>query len=162
MQIPSKRARNIKLVMFDVDGVLTDGSIIYTSSGEEIKVFHVKDGMGIARLHAAGIKTAVISSRDSGAVHKRCAELGIHDVFLHVKDKRIAFDNLLAKYGLKAEQTAFMGDDLVDLSVMQIAGLAACPADAVQEVIAISHFISQYPGGRGAVREFAEFILKAL
>lgn len=159
MQTPLQRAHKIKLVIMDVDGVLTDGSIIYTSSGEEVKVFFVRDGMGITRLHAAGIKTAVISSRPSEAVQKRCEELGIQDVYLNIKDKRTAFETLLSQYGLKPEQAAFMGDDLVDLPVMKMAGLAACPADAVYEVASISHFISQYPGGKGAVRELAEFIL---
>ena len=155
------KAHKIKLVAFDVDGVLTDGSIIYSSTGDEIKVFFVRDGLGIVRLHAAGIQTAVISSRNSGAVHKRCEELGIQHIFINEKDKRKVFDSLLTKLSLQPEEAAFMGDDLVDIPVMEIAGIAACPADAIKEVVAISHFVSKLPGGRGAVREFADFLLKS-
>jgi 3-deoxy-D-manno-octulosonate 8-phosphate phosphatase (KDO 8-P phosphatase) len=152
-------AASIRLVIFDVDGVFTDGRLVYSAQGEEIKVFHVRDGVGIKALRRAGIELAVISGRSSDAVALRMAELGIKRVYQGDHDKLPLFDKLLAESAVTAEQTAFVGDDLPDLPVLQRVGLAACPADAHEAVRAVCHWVGSKDGGRGAVREFCDFLL---
>jgi 3-deoxy-D-manno-octulosonate 8-phosphate phosphatase (KDO 8-P phosphatase) len=153
------RARSIRLVVFDVDGVFTDGRLYYTADGEEIKVFHVRDGVGIKALQRAGLEVAVISGRASEAVALRMAELGVARVFQGDHDKLPLFSALLADLGLDATEVAFVGDDLPDLPVLGRVGLAACPADAHDEVRAACHWVGIRKGGRGAVREFCDFLI---
>ena len=155
------RARQIQLVAMDVDGVLTTGEITYTSSGEEIKAFNVKDGLGISLAHRAGLKTAIITARQSPMVDRRARELAITDTLQHQKDKRAGVELLAEKYGLGLHEIAYMGDDLPDLTALEVVGLACCPADAVALVQQACHFVSQHGGGRGAVRELIDMILVA-
>lgn len=155
------RARALRLAVFDVDGVFTDGRLIYSPKGEELKVFHVRDGLGIKRLQASGVEIAIISGRASEAVSLRMTELGIRHVFQGDHDKLPLLHRLLAEFACTAEQVSFMGDDLPDLPVMREVGLAACPADAVAPVAEVCHWHAGLDGGRGAVREFCEFVIRA-
>jgi 3-deoxy-D-manno-octulosonate 8-phosphate phosphatase (KDO 8-P phosphatase) len=155
------RAAGLRLAIFDVDGVFTDGRLHYTAGGEDLKVFHVRDGLGIKRLRAAGVDVAVISGRSSAAVALRMRELGVTEIFQGDHDKLPIYRALLERLELSPAQTAFMGDDLPDLPLLERAGLAACPADAVPEVAAVCHWRGARPGGHGAVREFCEFVLQA-
>lgn len=156
-----QKASKIKLLALDVDGVLTDGSIIYLSSGEEIKSFNVKDGLGVVRVARLGLKTAIISVRQSKVVEIRAAELKFDHVHQGVKDKKIIIEELARHHQFDLSEIAYMGDDVVDLSALQVVGLASCPSDAVDEVLSVSHFVSSKPGGKGAVRELCELIIKA-
>jgi len=157
----STRARNLRLLLFDVDGVLTDGTVEIASDGPESKRFAIRDGLALKWAQREGFEVGLVSGRASDATTRRAAELGIRIVIQGVGDKREAFNEVLRMTGLAAEQTAFMGDDLVDLSAMAAAGVSAAPADAVAEVLASADWISRHPGGGGAVREFVEFVLKA-
>jgi 3-deoxy-D-manno-octulosonate 8-phosphate phosphatase (KDO 8-P phosphatase) len=154
------RAAEVELLLLDVDGVLTDGSIIYGSTGEELKRFHVRDGAGLKVWLAAGKRAAVISGRASPAVERRAAELGIAPVVQGCADKAAAFAAILAGAGLTAVQVCAIGDDLPDLAVLTRAGLAVAVADACPEVRAAAHFVTVTPGGHGAVRETVEWLLK--
>jgi 3-deoxy-D-manno-octulosonate 8-phosphate phosphatase (KDO 8-P phosphatase) len=154
-------AANIRLAIFDVDGVFTDGRLYFTSEGEEIKVFSVRDGLGIKRLQAAGVEVAVISGRASDALTLRLEELGISRHFQGNHDKLPLLRKLLGEMGMDSNEVAYMGDDLPDLDVMNQVGLPAAPSDAVAEVLEASLWISNQPGGRGAVREFCEFLVLA-
>jgi 3-deoxy-D-manno-octulosonate 8-phosphate phosphatase (KDO 8-P phosphatase) len=156
-----ERARAIRLVVLDVDGVLTDGRIIYTDAGEEIKAFHVRDGHGLRMLQEAGLTVAIITGRRSLAVAHRAQNLGITHVYQGVRDKVAVLRQLQEELGLSPAATAVMGDDLVDLGMMAQAGLAAAVADAPPEVRQQAHWLSSLPGGQGAVRELAELLLKA-
>ena len=152
----------IKLLLLDVDGVLTDGSITYTDSGEEIKQFSAKDGLGLRLLMKSGVRVGIITGRQSDALLYRCRNLGIDLVFDGVKhDKTNAFETVLKETGLTASETAFAGDDLPDIPVMKMAGVGFAVADAADEVIENSDITTLRPGGRGAVREISEQILKA-
>lgn len=155
------RAQNIKLLVLDVDGVLTDGHIIFGRDGELMKNFHSQDGLGIAIAHKAGMKTAIITGRESQIVQLRSTELKIMDVYQGSMNKVEAFCELLAKYSLGVEEVAYVGDDLIDLPVMVQVGLSCAVANAVPEVKEHAHFITTQRGGQGAVREVVEFILKA-
>lgn len=146
---------------FDVDGVLTDGRLWFTEDGREIKVFHVHDGLGLKRLKAAGVEIAVISARSSPVVAARLAELGIVQVHQGQEDKAACFRRLLHACACPPEAAGFMGDDLPDLPVLRMAGLAVAPANAVEEVIAAAHWVTRRAGGAGAVRELCEAILAA-
>jgi 3-deoxy-D-manno-octulosonate 8-phosphate phosphatase (KDO 8-P phosphatase) len=154
------RARRIKLVAFDVDGVLTSGQIFIGAESEVMKRFHAQDGLGITAAHGAGLKTAIITGRESRIVQVRSRELHIGDVFQGTADKLTAFTQLLKKYALQPEEAAFVGDDLNDLPVLLAAGMAFAPANAVPEVKECAHFVAQKTGGNGAVREILEYILK--
>ncbi len=156
-----QRAKNIRLVVLDVDGVLTDGRIIYTDAGEEIKCFHVRDGHGIRMLQQVGIEVALITGRHSQAVAQRAQNLQIVHVFQGVREKVAVLQALQTELGISPTATAVVGDDLVDLGMMQQAGLAVAVADAPPEVRDRAHWVTCQPGGRGAVREMAELILKA-
>ena len=156
-----ERARAIRLVVLDVDGVLTDGRIIYTDAGEEIKAFHVRDGHGLRMLQEAGLTVAIITGRRSLAVAHRAQNLGITHVYQGVRDKVAVLRQLQEELALSPAATAVMGDDLVDLGMMAQAGLAAAVADAPPEVRQRAHWLSSLPGGQGAVRELAELLLKA-
>lgn len=156
-----ERAAKIRMIVLDVDGTLTDGRIYIGSEGEMMKEFSVKDGMGITMMHKAGLKTAIITGRSSKIVECRAAELKIDRVWQGVKDKREAWQQMKEELKLTNREIAYVGDDLNDLSLLQQAGLACCTADAQPEVKRRSHVVSNCNGGNGAVREIAEFILKA-
>jgi 3-deoxy-D-manno-octulosonate 8-phosphate phosphatase (KDO 8-P phosphatase) len=153
------RVAAIRLVVFDVDGVFTDGRLFYTAEGEEIKVFHVRDGVGVKALRHAGLELAVISGRSSDAVALRMAELGIKRVFQGDHDKLPLLHRLLSEIGISAAETAFLGDDEPDIPVLRQVGLAACPADAHPSVKEVCQWVGRQQGGRGAVREFCDFVL---
>ena len=148
------------MIVMDVDGTMTDGRIYIGSEGEVMKEFSAKDGMGITMLHTAGLKTAIITGRTSKIVERRAAELKIDSVWQGIKDKREAWQKIKEATGLSNKEIAYIGDDLNDLSLLMQAGLACCTADAQPEVKRVSHVISIYDGGNGAVREVAELILK--
>lgn len=150
----------IKLLMLDVDGVLTDGRIIFDSNGVESKFFNVKDGHGIKLLQRAGVEVGIISGRTSQVVTNRAAELGIARVFQGSLDKLSIYREILADTGLDDAQIAFMGDDVIDIPVMRRVGFAAAPADALEEVLPYAHFVARNRGGWGAVRELCDLILK--
>ena len=154
-------ARNIRLVILDVDGVLTDGSIILGKDNQELKIFNCRDGQGIHMLRDCGIDVAIITKRLSEAVEKRAKELHIEYVYQGQDNKRLAFDELLEKLHYRSEQVAYIGDDLLDLPLIKRAGLGATVADAPSIIRQHADWISQYPGGRGAVREFADLLLQA-
>lgn len=154
-------AKRVKLLVLDVDGVLTDGSIILDDRGNEMKAFHVRDGHGITMLIKAGIPVALVTGRRSKAVERRARELGITDVFQKSYDKTLAFRELMEKYSLDASEVAYIGDDIVDIPVLRKAGFPVAVADAEEEVKAVALFITAREGGRGAVREFCDFLLKA-
>jgi len=158
---PPARASRIRLLVLDVDGVLTDGVLVYGPSGEEIKRFHVRDGLAVQIARRAGIEVAVVSGRASAAVTRRMSELGIVEVHQGIADKAAELRALLARLGIKAEETAVMGDDLPDLPVMKIAGLALAPSDATPEAKRAAGWVSRAPGGHGAVREAVEMLLRS-
>jgi 3-deoxy-D-manno-octulosonate 8-phosphate phosphatase (KDO 8-P phosphatase) len=155
------RARRIRCVVFDVDGVMTDCKLYLGPDGSEWKAVNVRDGLGIKLLLRAGIEVGVISGRPSPAMRARLSGLGVRHIWLEVEDKLPAFEALLARLGLGAEQAAMMGDDLPDLPPMRSAGLALTVADAHPLARAAAHWVSSMPGGGGAVREAVDFILAA-
>ena len=157
----NQRAARVRLVVFDVDGVFTDGRLYYGPGGEELKVFHVHDGQGVKRLLAGGIAVAVISGRESAAVNRRMRDLGIAHVFQGDEHKLPVFERLLKKLALKPEETACVGDDLPDLPLLEKAGLAVATANAMPAVRAKAHLVTGATGGAGAVREVCELILAA-
>lgn len=154
-------AKKIKLIAFDVDGVLTDGRITYTSSGDELKSFNVRDGHAIKMAARAGLSVAVITGRESAMVSRRCKELGIEIVYQGIKDKRASLDEILANTGLSLEEVAYMGDDVVDLPVMHAVGLGSSPCDAADEVRERSDFVTKAAAGAGAARELVFMVLEA-
>jgi 3-deoxy-D-manno-octulosonate 8-phosphate phosphatase (KDO 8-P phosphatase) len=158
-----RKLEPIGLIVLDVDGVLTDGSLIYSSDGEDRKRFSARDGLAIRLLLRAGIHIAVISGRSSEAVRTRCSELGMRDDLIVVgsSDKSADLDRLLEILQLSDSEVAAMGDDLPDLPLLGRAAFAVCPSDAAPEVIATCDLVCGSEGGRGAVREFAEVVLKA-
>jgi 3-deoxy-D-manno-octulosonate 8-phosphate phosphatase (KDO 8-P phosphatase) len=155
------RCAPIELLIADVDGVLTDGTIAIDDAGTEIKHFHVRDGLGFALWHRAGKQSAILSGRRAAAVERRAAELAIGHVLQGHDAKAGPFRDLVARLGLEPRQVCYIGDDLPDLPVLGDVGLAACPVDAVVEVRAAVHLVASTPGGRGAVREVIEVILKS-
>jgi 3-deoxy-D-manno-octulosonate 8-phosphate phosphatase (KDO 8-P phosphatase) len=150
----------IKLLLLDVDGVMTDGRIIYLNDGGEAKAFDVKDGHGLKLIQRAGIKVGIITGRQSDIVARRAAELGIELVYQGAKDKMQPFMEILEKLGLKASEVAYVGDDLVDLPVMRLVGFSATVADASDDIKPYVDLVTSRPGGRGAVREICDFLLK--
>lgn len=154
-------ANKIKLMVFDVDGVMTDSTLIFDENGVEYKVFNCRDGQGIELLHKAGIITAIISKRNNGTVTHRAKVLGITELYIGQRDKMPALNEILEKYGFSYDEVSYMGDDLPDICVLEKVGLPCCPADAIEEVKAVSKFISAKNGGKGAVRELCEFVLKS-
>jgi 3-deoxy-D-manno-octulosonate 8-phosphate phosphatase (KDO 8-P phosphatase) len=153
--------KNIKLLLFDVDGVLTDGDIIYNEKGKEIKVFNVKDGLGIRLLMKAGIKVGIVTGRSSEALRHRCENLGITLVYEGVRDKGALLNELIEKTGFHSDEIAFMGDDLPDLPLMRIVGLSIAVADAHESVIEQADMVTLAKGGNGAAREVCEKIIKS-
>jgi 3-deoxy-D-manno-octulosonate 8-phosphate phosphatase (KDO 8-P phosphatase) len=156
-----ERAKHVQLLVLDVDGVLTDGRLYLSPAGEELKVFHVRDGSGLVAVQRAGITVAIISGRDSAAVTRRAAELGIRHVRQGVADKGAALDQLLAELGVGASATACVGDDTPDLPMLRRAGLAIGVADAHPALLAVAHWVTPSNGGQGAVREACDLLLSA-
>jgi 3-deoxy-D-manno-octulosonate 8-phosphate phosphatase (KDO 8-P phosphatase) len=156
-----ERARRIRLMIFDVDGVLTDGRLWYGPGGEALKAFHSFDGHGLKMLAAGGVACAVLSGRRSAAVAARCAELGIEHVLQGCDEKLPAFDSLARGLGVAFERCGFMGDELVDLPVLTRCGFACAPREASEPVRTRAHYVCSAPAGRGAAREVCEFILQA-
>jgi 3-deoxy-D-manno-octulosonate 8-phosphate phosphatase (KDO 8-P phosphatase) len=157
----TEKASRIRLLVLDVDGVLTDGVLVYGASGEEIKRFHVRDGLAIQQARRAGVEVAIVSGRASAAVTRRMSELGVVEVHQGVGDKESLLRGLLARLAVGTAETAVMGDDLPDLPLMRIAGLAMAPADAVPEVRQAASWVSRSAGGHGAVREAVEMLLRS-
>lgn len=150
---------SIQLVAMDVDGVLTDGRIIYSGSGEELKAFDIQDGLGIVVAGLAGLEIGIVTGRVSPAVERRAQELNIPHVYQGCLDKRKAIRSLLAKTGLSREQAAFIGDDINDVPAFEECGFRIAVSTACQEVKAMADYVTRRPGGRGAVREALELIL---
>ena len=154
------RASKIKLIAFDVDGVMTDGSLTYLPDGSQVKTFNAKDGQGIVMLNKAGFLTAIITAKESSVVLKRAETLKITKVFTGQSNKLLALNSLLEEFNLNKNEVAYMGDDYPDLCVINEVGLSSCPNDAIDEVKKQAHFVSSKNGGKGAVRELCDFILK--
>ena len=155
-----EKLQRIKLLLLDVDGVMTDGQIVYDSQGIESKAFDVKDGHGLKLLQRAGIEVGIITGRQSTVVQRRAQELGIELVYQNAKNKLKPFLEILEQLDMKSEQVAYVGDDVVDLPILIRVGFAATVADAVDDVKAHVDYITNRPGGRGAVREICDLILK--
>jgi len=151
----------LRLLVLDVDGVLTDGTVIYGAGDEELKSFHTRDGAGLAIWRDAGLATTFISGRGGAAVRRRADELRIGRIWERARDKAAAFDEMLAHFGVTAAQVVAMGDDVVDLPMLARAGLSAAPADAAADVRAAVDLVLPSPGGHGAVRDLVERILRA-
>ncbi len=156
----TEAAKKIKMLVFDVDGVMTDGSITYDENGVEYKTFFAKDGHGIVRMNKSGFITAIITARNNGTVAHRAKNLNFTELYQGYKFKLPALEELMEKYNLSPENVSYMGDDLPDICILEKVGLACCPADAVDEVKDVCNFVSKYNGGRGAVRELCDFILE--
>ena len=158
-----KKAKNIKLLAYDVDGVLTRGEIIVLNNEEEIKIWNVKDGLGYYELRRIfpRVKTAWITGRESEQVKKRAESMGIDYLVQNCMSKKSAFDAILEETGFKASESAYIGDDIVDIPVLKFAGLSVCPQDAIEEVKKYADMVSSFRGGEGVVRDVIELILKA-
>jgi len=156
-----ERARRIKLLILDCDGVLTDGRIIMLPDGDETKAFDVKDGHAMVMAERAGLRIAIISGRKSSVVRARATELGVAHLHEMAWVKMEPYEKILTEEGLTDDEVCFVGDDVVDIPLLRRAGLAVAVADAVEEARQHSHVVTTKPGGRGAVREVIEFILKA-
>jgi len=156
-----ERLARIKLMVFDVDGVLTDGSLWYGEQGEVFKRFSALDGHGLKMLTTSGIKVALVTGREGPIVDRRAAELGLGDVLQNVRDKGAALNELVARYRLTVEESGFMGDDLIDLPAMQRAGFAASVPNAPAYVTQAAHWVATASGGQGAARECCDLILAA-
>ncbi|MGH8806747.1 MAG: KdsC family phosphatase [Noviherbaspirillum sp.] len=155
------RAARVRLMIFDVDGILTDGSLHYGPDGEVIKTFNVLDGHGIKLLRQSGVATAIISARQSPIVARRAADLGIAHLFQGVHEKRASFEQLLAQSNMSADACGFVGDDVIDLPILSRVAFAASVPNAHPEVRARVHYVTQAQGGRGAARELCDLILRA-
>ncbi|HSK62900.1 MAG TPA: HAD family hydrolase [Pyrinomonadaceae bacterium] len=156
-----QRAARVKLLLMDCDGVLTDGRIWLLESGEDQKAFHTRDGLGIELLHRAGLRSGIISGRTSTAVERRARALGMSFIYQGCADKQKAFLDTLAQAGVTTAEVAFVGDDLNDIPLMLQSGLGVAVADAAFETREHAHYVTSAPGGRGAIREVAELILKS-
>lgn len=156
-----KRAEPIKLLLLDVDGVLTDGAITYTHSGDEIKTFHCRDGFGMNMLQKIGVEIGLITARQSEAVKRRAHDLKLTHVFQGIRHKLEVYNSLIQSLNLTPQEVAYMGDDWLDLPVLNQVGLAATVADGMPELRPLVHFVAQHPGGRGAVRDLCDLIIEA-
>ena len=161
MKVLLAKAEPIKLLLLDVDGVLTDGSLIYSESGEESKSFNTQDGLGIRLAQKAEIDVGLITARSSNIVKRRAEELGFTYIRQGIARKLDTFKELMNESSLKPYQVCYMGDDWIDLAVLTRVGLAACPQNSVPEVKDVCHFITSRPGGHGAVRELCDILLRA-
>lgn len=157
----SNKARNIELMAFDVDGVLTDGRIYYTEQGEALKTFNTLDGHGLKMLRESGVKLAIITGRQSKMVERRAQELGFDFLYQAVSDKRKALSELMVQSGIGREKMGYMGDDIVDLPVMMAVAFRAAPINAHEDVVSRADWVSKRPAGEGAVRELCDYLLKA-
>lgn len=155
------RAQQIKLLLLDVDGVLTDGSLIYSSDGVEAKCFNTQDGLGMRLLQDSGVAVGIITARTSPMVERRAQDLRLSHVFQGTRDKLVAYEAILKETGLRPPQTAYMGDDLMDLPLLNRVGLAVAPANGVAEIRQRVHYTTERGGGCGAVRELCDLILAA-
>jgi len=158
---PEDRAARVRLLLFDVDGVMTDGSVFLDDRGHESKRFHIRDGAALVFAQRTGLLTGLMSARASESTLLRAAQLGMHIVHQGVASKLATYESILRDRGLADEEVAYMGDDLVDLAVLARVGLAAAPCDAAHDVRERVHWISGSPGGRGAVRELVELVLRS-
>lgn len=156
-----QKAQAIKLVAFDVDGIMTDGRLYFTSLGDEIKAFNVKDGLGLNLLRKTGVEVAIITGRTSELVNRRARDLKIDKLIQGREDKKIALQELIQQEGLTLDQVAYMGDDLPDLGAIRLAGLGVTVADALPIVRQHADFITSSNGGDGAVREFCDWLMQA-
>ncbi len=156
-----ERLEKIRILLLDVDGVLTDGRIIIDANGVESKFFNVKDGHGIKMIQRAGIEVGIISGRESGVVERRASELGIRHVYQKATDKILPYREILAKTGVDDCHVAYIGDDVIDIPILRRVGFAAAPADAVSDVFPHVHFVSGKNGGCGVVREVCDLLLKS-
>ncbi len=157
----SVRASKVKLVLMDCDGVLTDGRLYYSGTGEELKVFNVKDGQGIVSWHKAGYKSGIISGRDSEAVKKRAVELGISYIKQNSQDKTQCFSEILLREKISEDEVAFIGDDIGDIDLLKIVGFPVAVADAAQELTSFVIYKTKANGGYGAVREVTDLLLNS-
>lgn len=156
----NEKLKHIRLLLLDVDGVMTDGRIVYDANGLEIKCFNVKDGHGIKMLQRHGIEVGIITGRTSVVVDFRARELGITLLYQGALKKLESYDDVKRRTGLEDRQIAYMGDDIIDVPVMRRVGFSAAPPDALPEVLAVADFVSANSGGKGAVREVCDLILK--
>ncbi|MDD5291613.1 MAG: HAD-IIIA family hydrolase [Candidatus Omnitrophica bacterium] len=156
-----ERAQKIKLLILDVDGVLTDGRIIYDSKGRDLKLFDVHDGLGVYLLKRMGIRTILITAKGSKAIKPRAKDMHVDRVYANITPKTIVYEKILKDYGIKADEVCFVGDDLVDIGILKRVGLPVAVLNACPEVKEVSFYTTQRQGGRGAVREVVELILKA-
>lgn len=156
-----EKASKIKLLVFDVDGVMTDGSITYDENGVEYKTFNAKDGHGLAKMIKNGLMTAVITGRRNGTVDRRAIDLRFTEVYQGVKNKLPILEAIMQKYELNFSQVSYMGDDEPDIPILEKVGISACPSDAVKKVRNICDFISEKGGGKGAVRELCDLIYES-
>ncbi|AMM51282.1 MULTISPECIES: KdsC family phosphatase [Hymenobacteraceae] len=152
--------RNISTFIFDVDGVLTDGTLMCFSTGEQARSFNIKDGYAIKHALKKGYRVAIISGRNEPGVRKRLEQLDIKDIYLGVENKLDTCQNYLYYYGIEPETVVFMGDDMPDLEVMEYCGISACPADAAIDICDISQYVAAAEGGKGAARELIEMVMK--
>ncbi len=157
----SRRARQIRLALFDVDGVMTDGTLFVSEHGESFKPFNILDGLGLKLLKATGVATGILTGRSSKSVEQRASELAIDHLIQGAEDKLRAYTDLRKELGLEDSQVCYMGDDLPDLPVLRCCGLALSPPEAVEQVREHAHFVTRTSGGRGAVREACELIMQA-
>jgi 3-deoxy-D-manno-octulosonate 8-phosphate phosphatase (KDO 8-P phosphatase) len=156
---PTSILRKIKFLLLDVDGVMTDGGIYYSTSGEELKKFDIKDGYGIVKLQQAGIRIGILTGRMSNIVARRAADLGITEVHQNLENKLGTYQSIISRLQLLDSEVAYIGDDEFDLEVLKRVGFSAAPADAMPEVKKIVHYVCDSTGGNGAVREVINFIL---
>ncbi len=160
-EVFARRAAGLEWLLFDVDGVLTNGYLLYTWRGEVVKLFHVHDGLGFRLAQRAGLKVGLFSGRRSRPLERRATELDVDAVVLGVRDKRKEFDKFLDEHETSPGRVAYVGDDLPDLAVLGRCALSFAPADAVSEVRDVVHVVLDTPGGAGAAREMIELVLKA-
>lgn len=157
-----RRARAIRFLLTDSDGVLTDNGVYYSAAGEEMKRFSIRDGMGVERLRKfAAVDVGIITGEHSGSVQRRAEKLAIVELHLGIKDKPAILREILERHDLRPEEIAYIGDDTNDVEVMKLVGLAGCPADATPFARAVAHYICPSRGGHGAFRDFAELIIAA-
>jgi 3-deoxy-D-manno-octulosonate 8-phosphate phosphatase (KDO 8-P phosphatase) len=156
-----RRAAEIRMILLDVDGVLTDGKIYLGNNNEEFRAFFVRDGLAIRMGQSAGLRFGILSGRDSPLVERRARELDIEHVHQGIQDKGAQLNLIATETGLKTEQICFVGDDLIDVPALRLAGLAACPADGCEETRQFAHYICNNKGGHGAVREVVDLVLRA-
>jgi len=157
-----KKAHQVRLLLTDCDGVLTDGSVYYSERGEEMKRFSIRDGMGAERLRElVNVEVGIITGDDSSPLERRAEKLGITEVHVGAQDKVAVLDDILERRNLTLEQIAYIGDDTNDVEVMKRVGLSACPADATRFAMEVADYVCENVGGHGAFREFAEFIIAA-